>query len=178
MRAVAILLAVLALSAMAEEVTVDGPETIVDEILLIHDEMKDMEGLLRDDRTGPPVQVQGKVIIDALDKLIKEIEDAKETDKRPKGKPLAERWKKVTGAGEGGQGVKKPIRSGHDAHLHEGPDYRNAWNQLGKRFRDEVLQTYGEEISLRWKKRIEAYFISLAAEDKGQKLKEEEDDGD
>lgn len=39
------------------------------------------------------------------------------------------------------------------------------WAKLPKMHRDELMQTFGSEMPERWRKRLEAYFISIAAEE-------------
>lgn len=172
-----LLLVVLASSAYGIEVEgIDmSPQSVEEEIMLIHDEMKVLEGLLRDDRVGGAVEVDGKEIIDALDKLIKEIEDAKETDKEPRGKSLSERWKKLRSlAGIGrGRGRTAPPKTG-SGRLPEGNGYAaDRWSKISNEKREAMIQSYSEEVPMKWRWRISAYFLSINANDKDRPAKNE-----
>jgi hypothetical protein len=49
-------------------------------------------------------------------------------------------------------------------------DKTNDWSKLPPAQRDELLQAFREDMPERWKKRLEAYFTSVAAEEaKGEK---------
>lgn len=42
---------------------------------------------------------------------------------------------------------------------------QDAWAKLPPAQRDELLQAFREEMPERWRKRLEAYFLSIAAEE-------------
>jgi acyl-CoA reductase-like NAD-dependent aldehyde dehydrogenase len=42
---------------------------------------------------------------------------------------------------------------------------QDAWAKLPPAQRDELLQAFREEMPERWRKRLEAYFLSVAAEE-------------
>ncbi|MCY3023472.1 MAG: hypothetical protein NTW87_31215 [Planctomycetota bacterium] len=42
---------------------------------------------------------------------------------------------------------------------------QDSWAKLPPAQREELLQAFREEIPERWRKRLEAYFLSLAAEE-------------
>lgn len=44
-------------------------------------------------------------------------------------------------------------------------DKQDAWAKLPPAQRDELLQAFREEVPERWRKRLEAYFTSVAAEE-------------
>lgn len=44
-------------------------------------------------------------------------------------------------------------------------DKQDAWAKLPPAQRDELLQAFREEMPERWRKRLEAYFLSVAAEE-------------
>ncbi|HEY3319375.1 MAG TPA: hypothetical protein VGP72_02725 [Planctomycetota bacterium] len=42
---------------------------------------------------------------------------------------------------------------------------QDAWAKLPPQQRDELLQAFREEMPERWRRRLEAYFLSVAAEE-------------
>src|SRR5438445_621621 len=78
---------VLFCAAGADEVSMPPPQpkTLTEEVEAIVARMTDLETSLREDRTDSTVEIQGKEIEDAIDKLIKHVE---EEEKLPKKRSL------------------------------------------------------------------------------------------
>lgn len=162
-----LILFLLASPVLAEEIDPggDGPQTVSDELYDIYDKMREMEDSLRGDKTNARVQLNGKEIEDQLDKLIKEIEEAKESDRPPRGKVLAERWKKLRSLASDNPKPRTippgSVRPSSESRI----PVRNSWYNLPPDARGEMIQTYAAELPLKWKARIAAYFISIAVEE-------------
>ncbi len=167
MKAWLLILILLAPPLLAEEIdNAEKPLTVEEELYEIFDKMMDMENALREDRHDPRVQLTGTEIADQLDKLINEIEDAKATNKPPRGKVLAQRWTKLRSLASGNPPPQKvepgSVKQSSDSKIRgENP----WWYKLPPEHREAMVQTYAAEIPLKWKQRIAAYFISIAVEE-------------
>lgn len=137
---------------------------------LAHD-MSDVEEKLREDRFDSSVQVQGKDIEDRLGALIDKLDKAcngascsySNGGKAPR--------RSSSGIEHTQQGtVRNPL-----AHLDLG-NYlppgtatvsrkSDDWSQLPPSERGELIQAFVDEMPEHWRKRLEAYFVSIAAEE-------------
>jgi hypothetical protein len=148
---------------------VELPEkTVFDEIHEIIDVMVNLEDRLHDDRHDLVVQLQGKEIEDRIEKLIKDIEDDDKDEEN--GKPRTRTKIKPSEA-------KIPMKDSklkrQDVPAKVIPREQMAWDtqayhdwaRLQDLKRDSILQSYHEELPARWKKRLEAYFLSINAEE-------------
>ncbi len=144
------LLTILLLTAavMADEVEQPQPkvpQTLSEAFQEIQFKMEGYWLELRMDRHDNSIQIVGKEIDDDLDKLIKsaEEEEKKRSDKPPKEKPRP--------APEGPAG--------------EARESKNSTSDLPPAERSEILQIYRKEFPVLWRARIEAYFVSILADE-------------
>lgn len=169
-----LLFLILSISASANEAVL-GPEikSIEDEIRAISKEMALVADQLRADRADSTVQLDQKSATDRLAKLIKAIEDAKPSDQKadPKKKPLAVFESEMKAKGGSGSGGNNPGQGGPPAPTGTKEDPPKVagrfaeWGKLPKSSRDELLSAMGNDVPLRWRKKLEAYFLSIAAEE-------------
>lgn len=138
---------------------------------LAHD-MSDVEGKLREDRHDSSVQVEGKSIEDRLGQLIDKLDKAcngGQCTYSSGGKASRHSSYGIEHNRQQGT-VRNPL-----AHLDLG-NYvppgtatvsRKAddWSQLPPNERGELIQAFVDEMPERWRKRLEAYFVSVAAEE-------------
>lgn len=139
-------------------------------------EMKGVEEKLRDDRHDQAVQVDQKGIEDKLTKLIemlkkmqqKQGQGKQQQKKRKKQGQKQKRQKSGSKPGSpssplqdsnlGGSAQRGALRPGEVSGI------QDRWAKLPPHLREEMLQVYREEMPERWKKRLEAYYLSVAAE--------------
>lgn len=67
----------------------------------------------------------------------------------------------------GSPGNPPPVPSGPTTAKVDGTS--GSWAKLPKAQRDEMMQAFGAEMPEKWKKRLEAYFVSIAAEEAKEK---------
>lgn len=170
MRAIAplMVLALLAPQVLPTEIQVHdtAPKDIIDELYDLIQEMDDLTDKLRDDQVNDSVIVTGKAIEEKIDNLIKEIEEARPSIRN------AERSKQaMMAAGRQPKKISKlsaPTPPGkvtvHRTVLQDFTD--SSWYKLPDAKRGEMVQTWASEIPVRWKSRIEAYFVSVATNEK------------
>jgi len=132
--------------------------------------MKDVEGKLREDRHDEAVQFDGKNIEDKLSDLIRELEKMKQQSQSESSNSQSkQKGRKQLAAGrQGGQprgGGKGPGSADSAINAPEVVGRSERWASLPVKERDELLQIYRPEVPIRWRKRLEAYFISIAAEE-------------
>jgi hypothetical protein len=143
---------------------------LIDELYELSGKMNDLQDRLRDDRTDRVV-VEGKEIDDKLSIIIEEIE---KTSKQQSSSPLEKEKRQRQDQARIAQGSMPKHNLG--PHHEPGKVYRSSaasipqekdssWYKLPDKPKDEVIQTWGTEMPLRWKSRIAAYFISIASED-------------
>jgi len=166
------LLFVLAGAAWAESVEVALPaepeKSWVEEAEDVAEHMNDLEMCLREDRTDQTVQVKGKEIEEELEKLIKVREAQEKKDaKGPKDAKKPDKDSTLTAAE---RFEAKFARMGEIE--------RARWISMPSVYRGEIVQVYAAEVPATWKRRIEAYFVSICAEEtaaltKAQGCKEE-----
>jgi hypothetical protein len=145
-----LLVALVSISVLGYEINPeDYKKDPIERLQEIAKEMAEMAQKLRDDRSDTTVQIQGDKIHDDLQKLISLVEMKMEhptggnsnAQAQGQSNPL---WDKLTEAKK----LPKPKKTN--------------WAALPPAQRDEILQTWSEDIPVLWKKRIEAYFISIA----------------
>jgi hypothetical protein len=133
--------------------------------------MSDVEGKLREDRFDSSVQVQGKDIDDRLGALIDKLDKACNSTQCPSGSGGKASRHSAPGIERTHQGtVRNPV-----AHLDLGncllpgtatvEHKSDDWSALPPNERGELIQAYVDEMPERWRKRLEAYFVSIAAEE-------------
>jgi len=126
-----------------------------------------MEWSLRDDSHNQSVQIAGTEIESELTKLIDEIEKTNRVEMRRK-----TRTEQALYAKTGRDPMQKSFLGGpilgsviaRKTPLERATDA--SWFKLPDAKRDQVIQSWGVEMPLRWKARIGAYFASIAAEEK------------
>jgi hypothetical protein len=161
------IMALLGRQVLSTEIQVDdfGSKDIIDELYELVRNMDDLTDKLRDDQVNDSVKIAGKEIEDKIDKLIDEIENAKPSIRAPVRadqamKATGRQPKKVSSLTAPVQGKVTP----HRVVLQEFTDAN--WHKLPDARRGEVIQTWASELPVRWKSRIEAYFVSVASLDK------------
>jgi len=138
-------------------------------------EMKEVEQKLRDDRHDQAVQVQGTQIEQKLATLIQKLDKAcngsgeGKPGEGEKNKQQQQQGSKANGGKSSGNPLKDsalgaavPPGSSNPALVAGKSD---SWAKLPPAQRDELLQAFREEMPERWRKRLEAYFLSVAAEE-------------
>jgi hypothetical protein len=167
-----LLLALLARQVLSTEIQVDdsAPKDIIDELYDLVRDMDDLTDKLRDDQTNDSVSVFGKQIEDKLDGLIKEIENAKPSIRRP---ARSDQALKAAGREPKKISCLSPLTPGkvtpHRIVLQEFTD--SQWYKLPDARRGEMIQTWASELPVRWKCRIEAYFVSVAANESDAEIR-------
>jgi hypothetical protein len=160
-------------------------------LMKLSDDMVEFERKLRDDRHDTTVQIEGDEIERKIDQLIEDIKKLAQDNPnsppndgsgsssgrnprpnegragapKPEGGSEANNSKQMQPAGDsGGTGAKAtPSVTGR----HE------RWATLPAKDRDELFQIYRPEVPLKWRRRIEAYFFSVAAEEARQQAEKE-----
>jgi hypothetical protein len=138
-------------------------------------EMKDVEEKLRNDRHDQAVQVDQKSIEEKLTKLIDLVEQMQQQQQRSQGQQQQQQKQQQQGQQQG-QGAKRPSSPMADSKLGSAPqrgalnpavvDGQQAeWAKLPAAMRDEMMQVYREGMPERWRRRLEAYYLSVAAEE-------------
>ena len=170
-----------------EELLLDGipdPNDYHRKLSALSRDMGDVELKLRDDRHDETVQIDQQDIERKLNDLISELEktaqasqsqglNARERERlerraalgatQPQGQSTRPGSKPVRGTGGTGALVPSSVTGRHEK-----------WASLPNKERDELLQVYRPEIPLRWRRRLEAYFLSVAAEEAKALLKNEQ----
>ncbi len=137
--------------------------------------MKDVAHKLRDDRFDETVQVDQNDIDEKLSDMIRELEkmqqlkvekSEKDSKKAQSRRRLAMMMGEEQQSSNPRAAQKPPPPAANEARLNAGKVVgRENWAALPQAERDELLQVFRPEVPLRWRKRLEAYFISLAAEE-------------
>lgn len=141
----------------------------------LSDEMKKVEGKLRDDLHDiENVQVPQKKIEDQLVELIKKVEEMM-AQGQGQGKKSGEQQQQSQGQ-SGQQSGGNPTSPLKTSVLPSGPprgalqpgevvSKEAAWAHLPPAMREELNQVYKEDMPERWRRRLEEYFLSVAAEE-------------
>ena len=134
------------------------------------DEMKEAEEMLKDARHDIFLRTK----LDNIDRRLGEmIDSAEKTQKEDKQKRQNEQKNQAHQEKQREYGPASPLADSQ--HKNEMPkpnndsaritDSQSQWAKLPPAIRDEMLQTYGSEMPERWRKRLQAYFLSIAAEE-------------
>ncbi len=157
----------------------DGDEEMnpARELTHLATEMQEVEGKLRDDRHDMGVQGQGTQIENRLVTLIETIDQSSSSASPPssgdKKKDQQGKKQQTGGQANNGKSGGSPLQESKlgaaaaagatNAATVAGK--QDAWAKLPPAQRDELLQAYREEIPERWRKRLEAYFFSIATDE-------------
>ncbi len=126
--------------------------------------MANLEDKLREDRHDETVQWEGKRIEEEIEKLLKKTEEYEANEN-----------KKSKGPKEDSDLPKSKFQEiiTREIMPWERLGYYN-WAKLSEVEKTKIIQNYAQEVPLRWKKRIAAYFLSIdIAEEEGIKFKED-----
>lgn len=146
-----------------------------DELVSLAKEMKEVEDKLRNDRHDQAVQVQGNGIEQKLMTLIEKIEKSSNNSgsgSDEKKQQQQQQKKSGSQANNGKSGGSPLADSKLGGAVPQGAvnpamvaGRQDAWAKLPPAQRDELLQAYREDMPERWRKRLEAYFLSIAVEE-------------
>ena len=146
------------------------------ELSQLAQEMKEIESKLRDDRYDQSVQAQGKGIEDKLSTLIEKLDAQcnsncscqKKQSQRQSGSKNAATKSKNAGTPMTDSQLGGPVAQGAlvEAFVSSTQD---KWAKLQPAQREELFQAFRDDMPEHWKKRLEAYFTSIAAEEAGRK---------
>jgi hypothetical protein len=137
----------------------DNLKTPAEELDELASRMSDLEAKLRGDQIDGSVVVDGKEIESRLDKLIKEVEaDSKKFRETKRDKQIGQ----LAGKGPG-KAVPKP--GSITRLLPVTPGSADSWTKLPPADRFQIIQSYVADVPLRWRKRLESYYVSIAAEE-------------
>lgn len=121
-----------------------------------------VESRLRDDNHDHSLQRDSQEVIDRIEKLIKDAEEA------PLGKGKTQRECDLKQL-RGDYGpvncfqLVQAVATDPKRNINYKDGNRDEWARLPRAQRDEILQTYTKEFPLLWRNRIAAYFLSLNA---------------
>jgi hypothetical protein len=153
------------------------PEETVNEMMGLAKEMREVEDKLRNDRHDQAVQGQGKGIEEKLAMLAEKLAKASQnssSNSQDKDKQQQQQKQKQQGnQANDGRNASNPLNDSKlggavppgsaNSALVSGK--QDAWAKLPPAQRDELLQAYREEMPERWKKRLEAYYLSITSEE-------------
>lgn len=138
-------------------------------------EMAEMELMLRDDRHDAFVRIKGEGIENNLAEMISkaEKEQQQQQQSQKQDQQKQKQQKQQQSRQERQQQSNSPLAKSQlkDATP---PGPTNAapvtgtgskWANLPPAAREELIQSYRDDIPERWRKRLEAYFLSIAAEE-------------
>lgn len=139
--------------------------------------MKGVEQKMRDDRFDEIVQIDQNDIDEKLGDMIQELEKMQRTKMEQQQKESRQQQSKrrLATLGEGEEVSPRPRSASrpppppasHEERINSGRVVSRGdnWAALPEAERDELLQVFRPEVPLRWRKRLEAYFVSIAAEE-------------
>jgi hypothetical protein len=138
--------------------------------------MKDVELKMRDDRYDEVVQVNQNEIDEKLGDMIRELEKMQrmKVEQQQKESRNQQSKRRLATLGEGEDVSPRPRTASRPPPPTKAEERVNSgrvvsrgdnWAALPQAERDELLQVFRPEVPLRWRKRLEAYFVSLAAEE-------------
>lgn len=177
MKPLILILLLLSSSLFAVEIESPNnePRDLVEELYQLKEQMDDLTDQLRDDEHHDGVQIRGKEIEEKLNKIIDEVENARVVHKE--GDPRSRQMSAAKGHKPASKSklpppVKGSVINRDDASKNQVVRSDNAnWYKLPDAKRDQVIQSWGSEMPLRWKSRISAYFISVADAETQEKPK-------
>jgi len=160
-------LALLALSwaAFGTEVEIGDmlPKSYAEELHDLAADMEEAADSMRDDYYGTRLDLDP--IEERLDKLIRELEDTShKTLKRARQAAIAQHGaepKRGLWRGKPPLGLVIKRDAGRVKQ-----DASSDWFKLPPSQRGEVIQAWASEMPVKWKSRLEAYFVSVAAEER------------
>ncbi len=137
------------------------------------EDMKAVEEKLRSDRHDQAVQADGANIEKQLTELIKKLEKSSSSSSKSKSEQEKEQQQQQKQAN--GQDKKDAKQGMQDSKLGANvpagatnaamvSGTMDAWAKLPPAQRDELLQAFREDVPERWRTRLEAYFLSVNAE--------------
>lgn len=139
-------------------------------------EMAEMELMLRDDRHDAFVRIKGDGIENNLAEMITKMEkeqqeqqqnqkqDPQQKQKQQREQSRQQRQQQLSSNPITNSQPKAPTPSG-PTNTAQVSGTGSKWAKLPPAAREELLQTYRDDIPERWRKRLEAYFLSIAAEE-------------
>jgi len=158
--------------------TKDVPDTQEHQGVLtqLSEEMRGVEEKLRSDRHDRAVQVDQKGIEEKLSKLIEQIEKMQSQSSQSQGQQKKDGQQQQQQSGNQPGQQKQPSSPLQDSALGGSAsrgDLNPAqvegkqadWAKLPPALREQLLQATGAEMPTRWKKRLEAYWTSIAREE-------------
>ncbi len=140
-------------------------------------DMKSVEEKLRNDRHDQAVQVDQKGIEDRLTKIIMQLEKMQsqsqsQSQSKQKKKSQGSKQQRQKGQGKKSGQPSSPLSNPQDGSAARGAlraaevsGVQDQWAKLPPQLRDEMLQVYREGMPERWRKRLEAYYLSVASEE-------------
>jgi HEAT repeat protein len=138
-------------------------------------DMKSVEEKLRGDRHDSSVQNDQQDVSIKLAEMIKSLEDMEKMKAKPaqESKEGKKRWGAMLASGSPTPSAKsaqsgKPSMPNYGTPSEQAAkvaEQRKRWAELPPASRDEMLQVFRPEVPERWRKRLEAYFLSVAAEE-------------
>jgi len=132
--------------------------------------MAEMESQLREDRHDSGVQSKGKSIEDQIGQMVEDAEKQQQQQSKQEKQKQQQHQKQEIQTTQKKQQSQTPGQSmapsspgATDAAVVSG--HSSDWAKLPKAIRDEMIQNYQSEMPSLWKKRLEAYFLSIAIEE-------------
>ncbi|MCW8132093.1 MAG: HEAT repeat domain-containing protein [Planctomycetota bacterium] len=175
----AIASAVRAIRGPATPATENVPdiEEHTDALTQLGKDMRDVEEKLRGDRHDRAVQVDQKGIEEKLSKMIEQIEKMQQQSSSSSSQKKNQQQQQQQQQSGGNQpGQKQPSSPLADSTLGGGAQsgalnaadvvgQQADWAKLPPAERDALMQAYKRDLPQRWRKRLEAYYLSIAAEE-------------
>jgi HEAT repeat protein len=135
-------------------------------------QMKELEDKLRGDRHDDAVQADGKEIEDKLASMIADLEkqqNQQQQQKKEQKQKQASKQEKQKGSGGQnplqGSSLPPEVAAGPMQPPATVQGKQSQWSKLPPAQRDELMQAFGADVPMRWRKRLEAYFFSIAVEE-------------
>jgi len=165
--------------------TKDVPDTQEHQGVLtqLSEEMRGVEEKLRNDRYDRAVQVDQQGIEEKLSKIIEQIEKMQSQSSQSKGQgqekkdgqpqPGSQPGNQPGGPKQGGSPLQDSALGGStprgDLNAAQVEGKQADWAKLPAALREQLLQASSAEMPTRWKKRLEAYWTSIAREEEKSK---------
>lgn len=138
-------------------------------------DMSEMELMLRDDRHDAFVRIKGDKIAESLDGMISKIEkeqseqkqqqSEEQKQKQQRQQSREQRQQQLSNSPLANSQPKPPVPSGPTDSAAQVSGQSSRWAKLPPAVREELLQSYRDDLPERWRKRLEAYFFSIAVEE-------------
>lgn len=150
------------------------PDAFATKLKELATDMQSVESKLRDDRHDSSVQNDQQDVQIKLAEMIKTLEDLEQskTQQAQNSKDGKKRWGALASSSSPspskGSKLSMPPRDPAQEAAFQAArvaEQRNRWANLPAASRDEMLQVFRPEVPIRWRKRLEAYFLSVAAEE-------------